>query len=363
MVHKCNRVATGLTWLVLVTIGLLVSGCVGWTDGAYYKGAVTGRATARIGRYSFPLMGARIVPAHGYGEAQTDRNGRYTYRGLEPGHHQVTLQTLHATYNDSVYVPAEQRRPQRLDWNVRPPAIHSETFFFLSGLKNLWVDNKGRYDFDDGELVRWEKSVVTVYFDVDGAPEDFDWGWIDQYWAELNRWHEYVAGRIRFARSWNEPTADIVVRWVPKGSLGEYAGIARHVAYYANGALKRVEIEIDVAYGHLRGLWAHEFAHAMGVGHVQDEDSVMNPYLRPGQRTTFSPQEVEHIRLMYDIPSGVRLSAGGHYFALDSKQGLDQDGALGDEGHAVEAETGTFSGRREHVLFLAPDWIDSGSAW
>ncbi len=102
------------------------------------------------------------------------------------------------------------------------------------------------------------------------------------------------------------------MRWVPPGWFGDQAAITRQVAQYYNGALKRVEIEIDVQWADFPGVWEHEVGHAMGLGYVSDKGSVMYPRLAltGPQRRTLSQHEAAHVRLMYDIPSGQRLAGG-----------------------------------------------------
>lgn len=355
-------------WIVLLVVALLAAGCTGWPDGPDWGGGragISGRATVQIGGYTFPLYGARIVvgSSHG-GFSQTNRNGHYSYGRLAAGNHRVTLQALHGTYSDSIYVRGDGQQPQTLDWRVRPKGLDSELFFHLSGLRSLYVNDRGHFSTVNGDLVRWEKSLIRVHFDVYGAPHGFDPYVADQYWREVRRWESRLDRRITFARTTDPYAADIVVSWVPEGWLGDHAGIAKHVAFYANGALKRVEIEIDVAWADYPGLWEHEFAHAMGVDHVRDAASVMYPYLGYNQRKTLSTKEIAHVRLMYDIPSGQRLSWSGGYGTLGMLVG-DGDGDVDDESNidggpdewfdGVDGELSKdapITGRREHVLYL-----------
>lgn len=193
-----------------------------------------------------------------------------------------------------------------------------------------------------------------------------------EHWKEMERWEAYLGYKYRFVRANNPQQADIVVRWVPPNSMWPEVGVARHIARYINGSLKRVDIEIDAAWASYPGLWPHELAHAMGVGHVTDPYSVMYPILSSSQRTTLSPQEAAHVRLLYDVPSGQRLAGswGGRPAdaELDAGEGrrLDQaeDDLLGAGGSWAEDELWLapghvteepLSGVRTGVLLVAPD--------
>lgn len=413
-----RRTKNGWNWTLLLIGALLLSGCVGWAGGpddGSRRGVVSGRAVVQIGGHSFPLYDARVLVTGSYsGTAYTMRDGAYRYARLAPGRHKLTLQALHGHYESSVFIE-EGGRPQTVNWRVRPQNLDPELFFQLSGLKRLYIDDWGRVITDPGTLVRWEKSLIRVYFDESGAPGRLPAGTVAAYMAELRRWEGYLDRRYTFIKTDDEARADIAVYWVPEGSLFDHAGIARHVAFYANGALKRVEIEIDIAYATFPGLWEHEFAHAMGADHVADTQSVLYPFLRHGQRTTLSSRELAHVRLMYDIPSGQELGRGAVFGAMvaESDDGLDAgrdfgpysgfdlgpdpgfesghdsdfdsgpdsgpDSGLGfgpgpgpgpgpastvddafDDDFAVESvDAGAVSGRREHILRIDPSLMDT----
>lgn len=367
--------------MVLLGIALLTSGCMGWVEGGSRPGSIHGNTRADVGGTLFPLSGVRLVTSGATNTlAFTNRNGSFTVGRLFEGQHTVRLQALHATYERSVFVTGREQLP----WTVKPTGIVPELFYHLSGLKRLYIDDYGYQITDYGTLVRWEKPNIYVFMDVHAAPYGFDARWVDEYWDELRRWETYLSYQLGFMRIDDASRADIVVRWVPPGSLGDHAGVAKQVAFYHNGSLKRVEIEIDVMYGDFPGLWEHELAHAMGVEHVSDSQSVMYPFLSHGQRTTLSPMEVAHVRLMYDIPSGQQLvggwsgmrQAGAIVFAGDSAavphdEGVfpHDDGVFPHEGDVLSFEGNAFSpdsylfsveaalvtGQREHVLRLAPD--------
>jgi len=360
-----------LVWLLIVL--LLAAGCkVRWEgEWGFGSGSVHGSATLR--HDGFPLAGAEVrLDGPTRRTTTTSRSGTFSFSGLPEGHYTVTLRALHGTYSTTLRVGGADV----LHWRVEPAGYDRELFYQISGLKKYYVDGSGRLVWDYGRLARWEQPVIRIYMDVAAAPHGFDPAWPNLYWNEVSRWEDMLRGRIEFRRVYSAQDADVVVRWQPRGFLGDQAGVARHLAYYENGAIKRVLIEIDVGYGHYAGLWAHEFAHGMGIDHVTDAASVMYPWLESGQRTTFSSKERDHVRLVYDLPSGQRL-AGGWGMAVMSGPFEEGDGAApfggppvegagidGDDGPGSTLEPDPFSGFAGHVT--APDGvhvaIDAGDA-
>lgn len=301
-------------WAFIFIAALLLSGCITWAEDGTPRGGITGRATVTIGGYTFPLAGARVTAPGTYSTVATNRNGQYSHTRLPTGRQRVTLRPLHGAYERTVFV--QEHRLRTVDWDVHANRLNADKFLQLSGLMDIFVDQRGRMDWDYGDLVRWEKRTVSVYFDETGAPRGLPAGTVQRYIAEMNRWESRLDNRVSFVRTRDEGRADIAVYWVPPDSLGDHAGIAYHRAFYANGALKRVEIEIDVQFAQWPGLWEHEFAHAMGAGHLNDKGSVMYPLLLQHQRATLSPDEWAHVRLLYDIPSGQRLPRHSSYGAV-----------------------------------------------
>lgn len=356
-----SHAATYWKLAVVFLVALLATGCIEWAEGgAPRPGSIQGRAQVEVGGTRFPVNDAQVV-ASGATNAvtYTGRNGWFQLNRLREGTHTVQLRALHDTYTKSLYVSDSEE----LHFTVKPAVVFPELFFQLSELKRVYVDANDRLTWDYGELVRWEKSTISVYMDVQSAPYGLDPRIADKYWRELDNWERYLAYQYRFVSTNDPQKADIIVRWIPPGSMWPEVGIARQIAHYANGSLRLVEIEIDVAWADEPGLWEHELAQAMGVGQVNDPKSVMYPYLTKGQRTTLSSTEAAHVRLMYDIPSGQRLVGGGAgMWALAAparvagESGVEGDveGAASGAGFAVEEAA--VSGTRTHVLRVAPDW-------
>ncbi len=341
---------------VLLFVALLAAGCeVRWKGewgGGIGDSSVYGQAEVRYD--GFPISGA-VVRVDGPARRQTTttRSGTFSISGLPDGRYTVTLRALHGSYSTSLWVSGVGT----VNWRIEPAGYDRDLFHQISGLKQYYVDSKRRLVWDYGRLVRWEQPVIRVYMDVAAAPHGFNPAWPDIYWKEIERWEDVLKGRVDFRRVYREADADLLVRWQPQGFLGDHAGIARHLAYYENGAIKRVLIEIDVGYGGASGLWAHELAHAMGIDHVTERSSVMYPYMEPGQRTTLSQKEREHVRLMYDIPSGQRL-VGGYQMTLLSNAAQEASGESPELEGAEPADDGNEStltpdlvtGYRGHVM-------------
>lgn len=343
--------------VVLLVLAVFAAGCSGWVDDSPRPGSIYGHARVDVGGTTFPLAGVRVVTSGATNVVtRTQRDGRFTLSRLREGMHTVRLQALHGTYTDSLYVQEREELP----WTVKPTNISPELFFQVSTLKQVYADASDRIVWDYGELVRWEKKLISVYMDVAGAPFGLDPAVPDAYWKELDRWESYLAYNYRFVRAHDPERADIVVQWVPPQWLWPEVGIARQKAFYSNGALRRVEIEIDVEWADVPGLWEHELAHAMGIGHINDSKSVMYPFLAPGQRTTLSDVEVAHVRLMYDIPSGQRLVGGwgARVASLAAVETEFEDDIMliSDEDWSTPGDIvpTSGSGTRTHVLRVAP---------
>lgn len=325
-----------VSFVALTAIAALVAGCdVGWPQERWGSASVRGKAMLRSD--GLPVAGAQITldgPVRR--QVTTSRSGVFTLAGLPEGRYSATLRALHDSYTRPLWVQGDQV----VNWWLEPISYDRELFYQISGLKEYYADGSGRLTWDYGQLVRWEKDLVRVYLDELGAPYGYHPSWPDHYWQEVRRWESILKGRITFRRVYRAGDADLILVWQPQGFLGDHAGIARHLAYYENGALKRVQIEIDVAYGDRFELWAHELAHGMGVGHVTDPRSVMYPWLEHAQRNTFSQTETAQVRLMYDLPSGQQLSGGYGMAAVDGDGGgelspLSRQASTGHRGHVT----------------------------
>lgn len=333
--------------LLLVLLATALTGCVSWREGDHYgRSELYGQAVLAVD--GFPIYGADVqLSGKAYSKTTTSRNGTFSFRRLPEGDYHASLHALHGSYTTNVWV----KDGATLNWRVEPRGVDRQLFHALSGLKRYYVDRSG-LTWDYGPLVRWENRVINVFMDVQSAPSGLDPSLPDRYWREVRRWNDILKGRYTFRRVDRSHDADITVTWVPRGYLGDQAGIARHVAFYENGALKKVEIEIDIAYADWAGVWEHEWAHAMGVNHSTDPRSVMYPWLTSSQRTTFSSHEIAHLRLMYDIPSGRRLSQYGVLVA-EGFEPVDLD-------DAPMVEEAPVTGQRGHVRTLEGEFIPWG---
>lgn len=260
----------------------------------------------------------------------TDRHGRYSVH-LAEGWYNVTVRTLHGDYSDRVKVSGSQvtNLPVKTSWYDR------ELLYALSGMTRYEIADWGGLTSSPGQLVRWDRSTVKVYFDTRNAPWNAPSGWAEAYLADVQKWYSRLGGRIRFERTYSDLNADVVVQLVPAGYFGN--GIAQHVWHAYNGVLEGARIWIDVAYAKDRDLWEHEWAHAMGVYHSFDQRSVMYPAVLDNQRLSLSSNEERHIQLMYDLPPGLTVSRSWGAMSVEGDEVSEYE--------VMESETGwTYSG-------------------
>lgn len=244
----------------------------------------------------------------------TDRKGRYSLR-LPAGDYRVTLHSVHGTHQERVRV---QSHGTVFNWYVRPAWSFDRSLFYeMSGLYRIYANPSGQIDWDYGEIHRWEKSQVAVYFDYARSDSWANPGWSSRYWDVVNGWRPILNHTVNFRQVSSLNQADVIVQWVPPGSLGDHIAVLSSY-YYENGALDEVLIKIDVDHGNDLNLWSHEWARAMGLSYVSvDRFSVLFPYYVDGQRNSLTPAERNHARLVYDLPSGLRLNPIFGTMALD----------------------------------------------
>lgn len=294
--------------LVFVLTGCSFFGSIEWE----WKGPqanVNGKVVLRD--LGAPFSDARIFfngPVNR--SVTTRRSGRYAI-DLPAGTYDVTVRTLHDDYQTQIRVSAGGSEIVDLAFWANS-WFDKATFYSLSGIRRWEFAGNHLVYTDDGELARWEQSEVRVYFDTSRAPVP-TWRaeqWADDYFEHIRRtWRPLLKDSIAFERVYSSNLADVVVEWVPAGSLvyGEGIRVAVQSFYYReNGALRNVRIKIDEDWATARGLWEHEWARAMGIGYIDDRYSLMYPEMwSSSQRTVFSNKEARHVQLIYDLPSGL----------------------------------------------------------
>lgn len=248
---------------------------------------------------------------------KTDRTGQYSVH-LPAGRYTVEVRTVHGTYLRSVHVSGTTHFNLQLD----PAWFNAELLYQISGMRRIfWNPNTNAVEWDYGELHRWEQSQVRVYFDFANSVGGAQRSWADSYWSEIYAWQQLLGGKVMLLEVFDPSLADIVIQW----KLLQNGAASRQLQYYENGALRKVLIEIDVRFWDDSALWVHQMAHAMGLSYLNDPQSVLYPlHLPQTQRVSLSPQERNHARLVYDLPSGLRLLSGFSILSLDETEGEEQ---------------------------------------
>lgn len=327
-----------LLGLVAVLSGCSMFGSIEWE----WKGPRNDvRGYVKLYELGAPMTDARVFFNGPINRSTTSRrSGAYSIT-LPNGTYDVTVSTLHHDYTRRVTILNDQV----LDLVLPAPGwFDRELFYWLSGIRQIDADGRAR---DIGEMARWEQSKVRIFFDTLNAP----WGvpattWANQYFAHIRgTWRDLLKDSIIFEQVYSGTYADVVVAWVPAGSLDvgpDYRRVATKSAYYwSDGSLERVRIWIDEEFATVPGIWEHEWAQAMGIGYSNDPKSLMYPELRSNQRTYFSTSEIRHIRLIYDLPSGLTKS---HVWSMSADEGAEDEDAEGQLPALVEAASSGYAG-------------------
>src|SRR5690625_1889474 len=157
----------------------------------------------------------------------------------------------------------------------------------------------GVLHYEPGVRERWAKSRVSLFFQVENdvpswlVPVD----WHNTMYSEAKQWEQRLQRRISFQRT-DTPNADIRTTLVPPNVFGNYQAVHERDSY--DGRLEQVRLWIDVNFIHDASLREHELAHALGIYHSYEAESIMYPQVTPNQRNTFTGYELDLIRLMYD---------------------------------------------------------------
>lgn len=317
--------------IVVALIGLMVfaGGCI-VEDNGYSSGSVVGYAI--VARHGFPLVDAGVT-LQGVGRATgyTDGRGVFQIGSLRVGKYTASLSTVHPSsgargYQQDISVGARQ---ETLAFAVEPNWVDWDLFYQLSGLMRPVdpLDPHGAWELE--ELHRWDKprgGWIKIYFDTDGVHPDDREPFTEAFLEEMRKWGNRLRGRFSFRTVYDPHDADITVRWEDQGGGAYFASVVHA------GALSSVDITIDPYDAEDSVLLALLFARAMGVGFVDDPYSIMYPYWEPGQREYLTAREIDHIRLMYDLPTGVRLARKPEGFAaMPTAEPLMSGEVAGDE--------------------------------
>lgn len=240
--------------------------------------------------------------------ARTNRQGKFSVR-LPAGNYRVTMHTVHGTYSRYEYIS----RDTRMDWPITPSwNFDSNLFYEISGLYRVFAYPNGEIDWTYGEIIRWEQPRVNVYFSFGQSDPQL----ANKYWNVVVAWRSILNDLVAFRQVSSPSQADVIVELVPAYSLGQNVAVLS-TSTYENGALRQVSVKIDVRFADDMNLWTHEWARAMGMSYVSDRYSVLYPYYVAGQRNQLNLAERNHARLVYDLPSGLRLKSTLGPMAID----------------------------------------------
>lgn len=313
-VQRQKKIPRWLSLVALLVAMAVLAGCSGHVIGRIeIPGGYDLHGEVYLRNTNLPLVNAALTfdgPVKR--TARTNRQGRFAVR-LPAGNYYVEMSTVHGTYSRSVNVSSNGT----MDWPVTPSwGFNSNLFYEISGLHRVFAYPDGFIDWTYGELIRWEQSQVNVYFDFARSHDWANPNWANRYWEVVSGWRSTLNHAIGFRQVYSLNQADVVVQWVAPGSLGQNIAVLS-TSTYQNGALREVRIQIDVNHGNDLNLWSHEWARAMGLSYVSDRMSVLFPYHVDGQRNSLTLAERNHARLVYDLPSGLRLKSTFGTMAID----------------------------------------------
>lgn len=236
----------------------------------------------------------------GSGQTVTTDDGYYALNGLHSGQRQIVVDALFNT----VTVTAEVYGGQTSSLDIRVP-FDQVTFAYFDELVQRQGTNGSRR-----ATMRWPiGKSIAVYFDQASAPDGYTSAHREAAWSAVTEWPGLIGGGVISVYEVDfEDAADVIVRWVPPGSLGGTTIGLCTISYNTDYEVYQAQIKLDVSYTGqlLRSLMLHEFGHTLYLGHSPDDRDIMYPRLQAGV-TTPSDRELEATRILYSIPTKILL--------------------------------------------------------
>ncbi len=228
----------------------------------------------------------------------TNSEGYYRLNKVPAGEREIVAEAL---YNES-FVKIEIPSDETIVRDIR-------VFFDMVTLDYFDQLVQQISGFPDG-IRRWPIGKdVAVYFEEESVPEGYSPQYKETAWRSISEWPKHIGEEQLAVHMVNSrQNADVTVDWIPPGGLGP--GIAGQCTYSwdFNWKITRAEIELDVQYEGdlLQGLALHEFGHSLRFGHSPFYGDIMWPYLQEDVSSP-SAREVEAARILYSIPTKIRL--------------------------------------------------------
>lgn len=315
-----------------ILVGLTASGCLfsrpqprPSAGEAALVGTLTYGDWAHLVEASVQLNGPRQV------STMTNEAGHFEFLSLSKGVYDVTVSVVAASQTRRVSLDGIEEARWRFPL---PEHFDRDRFRALANIRPWVADGKNG-------VIRWHRDMPTrrwrldrtvrVYFESDPTA-GCQFAWTSMAMSELGEWSDRLAGRIAFERTLNPNSAHLFGFCVPSGELGN--GVVGYAVTWrgydldfdpdfddVGGHLPRDSVYTELGaffvvagYSGERPLIAHELAHVMGMGHVNDPGSLLYPYLTPNSPSKLSPQEVEYAQALYSIGSGVIVPPTGSVF-------------------------------------------------
>jgi hypothetical protein len=297
---------------MLVAIALVTSGCFISATWVFDPGVYQLTGTVFFGPKDLLMDGATVQLAEPYKDpfrlTQTNVDGRFSFSGVPEGIYTLTVDSRAGLERETVHLSADKDIKVTLPY---PSVVAGQPFReadFLD-ISALWYWNYDRDGFLQRFSVpnlRWFAGTRISIFIDDGSGSDPGWpvpndAWRNGVWNYVrDYWHDLP---VSWDYASNADTSHLEIQWWPAGWLGEYVAAETQLKD-VHGYLYKVIMMIDERYVSLElPVFAHELWHSLGVGHVNDQFSVMHPQITTYQKSPFclTDAQKEYLWLAYAI--------------------------------------------------------------